>query len=1052
MKRQIRLLFLLLTLVGFSSEPIFSQCAPVPDVWIDPPAVLTCAAPSTVLQANSNTPGVSFAWSGGGLIFQTQNPTVSQPGVYTVTVTEPTNGCTATASVTVLGNLTPPTITIIGGPQKILTCNNPTLTLEATVLPAGSTISWIGPGGFFSNSFNPTVNQAGLYIATVVAPNGCQTNFTVSVVQNQTPPNINVAAENLTCNDPIATVSAGVSPNFACAWAGPSGFTSTQNSFTTTMPGIYTVVVTNPSNGCTATGTATVQSLPNDLSLTVVGPGCAGTVQGSIAVLNPSGLDILWSNLDTGGSITNLAPGTYCVTVTNPSAGCTVDTCIVLNAPIPPVVVVTAQPANCNGTGGSAIASVSGGMPPYTFQWSNGNTTAAQNNLAAGVYTITITDSKGCTATADIVIVEPTPIIVASVQTTPLPFDCLTEVNFQVAGGVPLYQYLWSNGLTTAPPVQLSAGNYFVVITGANGCTSSLTLQVAPADCQHIIEGFLKKDANDNCLPDAAETNVANWIIKATGGGQIFYSLTDSAGHYFMGVPLGNYLVEALPPNALWQFCSPVAVVVPVAPDTVQADLAAFALNDCPVMTVELSSSLLRRCFDNNYYHLTACNTGSVPATDAYVELLLDPFLEYKNATPQPSAVVGQLLRFVLGTVQPGQCKQISVRVKVSCDAVLGQSHCSEAHVFPDTLCYQNLNWQGGNLTARSTCGNDSLRFVLKNTGKADMTTALDYIVIEDGVMLRGATAPPLVEGDSMVVSVPKNGKTWRVEADQEINHPYQKQVVLSVEGCSANSSFSTGFVTTFPLGDPQPYFDLDCRVNQGSYDPNDKQGFPTGYGAKKYILPETELDYLIRFQNTGTDTAFNVVVLDTLSQWLDIESIQRGTSSHPNRMELAGSNVVRFIFENIMLPDSNVNEPLSHGFVKFKIKPRRDTPLETDIHNSAAIYFDFNDAIITNRTTHRVGENFVAVKTWSPVRPDIGLKIVPHPLADEAFLSLQNLPDGMEIFAQIFDLRGNLLRSTFGQVPTVRLHRDGLPEGVYFLKINTAAGEEIGWGKLMIR
>jgi hypothetical protein len=110
-----------------------------------------------------------------------------------------------------------------------------------------------------------------------------------------------------------------------------------------------------------------------------------------------------------------------------------------------------------------------------------------------------------------------------------------------------------------------------------------------------------------------------------------------------------------------------------------------------------------------------------------------------------------------------------------------------------------------------------------------------------------------------------------------------------------------------------------------------------------------------LRFQNTGTDTAFNVVVRDTLSQHLDIESFQLGASSHPCRLVVSGQGrpVLNFHFDNILLPDSNVNEPMSHGQVTFTIRPKRNLPPGTRIENFADIYFDFNDPIRTNTTVN---------------------------------------------------------------------------------------------------
>ena len=179
----------------------------------------------------------------------------------------------------------------------------------------------------------------------------------------------------------------------------------------------------------------------------------------------------------------------------------------------------------------------------------------------------------------------------------------------------------------------------------------------------------------------------------------------------------------------------------------------------------------------------------------------------------------------------------------------------------------------------------------------------------------------------------------------------------------NSSGEFSLGFVTQFPLDDESLTIDEDCQENRGSYDPNDKTGYPKGFCQAKYIRTDQEIEYRIRFQNTGTDTAFNITVTDTLSHFLSPASVRPGTSSHPYEYALLGEGVVKFTFPNIMLPDSNVNKPASHGFVKFSVKQQADNPMGTMIENYAGIYFDFNDPIHTNTVRHTIGDDFVEMQ-----------------------------------------------------------------------------------------
>ncbi|MDI6804396.1 MAG: M20/M25/M40 family metallo-hydrolase [Bacteroidota bacterium] len=141
----------------------------------------------------------------------------------------------------------------------------------------------------------------------------------------------------------------------------------------------------------------------------------------------------------------------------------------------------------------------------------------------------------------------------------------------------------------------------------------------------------------------------------------------------------------------------------------------------------------------------------------------------------------------------------------------------------------------------------------------------------------------------------------------------------------------------------PANNVDSESQVVIGAWDPNDKLVAPEGY-----FIPSQALTYTVRFQNTGTDTAFNIVIRDTLDANLDISTVVPGGSSHPYTFGIDG-NRLSFSFYNIQLPDSNVNEPGSHGFVKFTVEPLASIPPSTCIENRAGIYFDFNPVVLTN-------------------------------------------------------------------------------------------------------
>jgi len=266
------------------------------------------------------------------------------------------------------------------------------------------------------------------------------------------------------------------------------------------------------------------------------------------------------------------------------------------------------------------------------------------------------------------------------------------------------------------------------------------------------------------------------------------------------------------------------------------------------------------------------------------------------------------------------------------------------------------------------------------------------------------------------------------------------------VEGCGPATN--QGLALQYPDDDGDLFVDVDCQRITGSYDPNDKSAQPEGYGPEHFIAPNTDLSYQIRFQNTGTDTAFTVVVLDTLSAHLQAEAVRPGASSHRYDFAVIDGNVLRFRFDHILLPDSNVNEPASHGFVKFRVPQQVDNPDGTVIENSAAIYFDFNDPIITNTTFHTIGDHFILVQTNDPAGA-AQLRVYPNPAASVAIFELPVQSD--RAMFELTDQLGRTIRSDVFSGVQYRFERGQLPAGVYFYKI-MMDNQAVYSGKVLLR
>ncbi len=232
-------------------------------------------------------------------------------------------------------------------------------------------------------------------------------------------------------------------------------------------------------------------------------------------------------------------------------------------------------------------------------------------------------------------------------------------------------------------------------------------------------------------------------------------------------------------------------------------------------------------------------------------------------------------------------------------------------------------------------------------------------------------------------------------------------------------------------------------EVIAGSFDPNDKAVWP----AEHFLEGDSILHYRIRFQNTGTDTAFFVTIRDTLSPHLDISSVVSKGGSHQSTLAIRGQNVLEWRMVNPMLPDSNVNEPASHGFVEFSIKRKAGLPLGTRIDNRAAIYFDFNPPVMTN---------YASTTLSSPIRVreqmgTNGVIVYPNPMGKgQSIIRVQGKADLEGAEFQLRDVTGRLAAKGRIATGSVALDRSRLKAGLYSFRI-VQKGKPASTGKLVL-
>ncbi len=538
----------------------------LPNFAISPPNSFTCAIQQLLLDASVSSAGTfNLQWgSADGIILsggQTLNPSVGGPGTYTLIVTNPSNNCSAAQSVTVAANNIPPVIS--AGASITLNCNQPTLDLSGIAPNAGHSYSWAASAGgnivSGANTLTPSVDEPGLYTLTVInSANGCSSTASVQVLQDAgqpvvalaTPAPLTCLAQQLAINGTNSSTGA----NFMYDWSGP-GIVSGDNTATPTVnqPGNYILTITNTDNGCTTTGTATVVQ---DVVLPTADAGPAQTLncinpQFQIGGTNMSvGSNFIYDwngpGILSGGNSQQPVigqPGTYTVTVTNTTNGCTQTGGVAIDANF-------ATPAVDAGPNGllTCIDNFYVAQPgitgtgPFDYLWqttagsilSGGNTPNATLNGAGTYYLIVTNIGSGCTATDQLQVLQSSDFPNANAGSS----DVLTCTTQQITlDGTSSSQ----NGPYTYNWVPVSGGN---IISGGNTLEPIVdepgTYRLEVRDTTNTCISYSEVTISQNIQPPAVDAglpvtltcsvNAVNLQGSVSSNGSFIYDWTASNG------------------------------------------------------------------------------------------------------------------------------------------------------------------------------------------------------------------------------------------------------------------------------------------------------------------------------------------------------------------------------------------------------------------------------------------------------------------------------------------------------------------------------------------
>jgi gliding motility-associated-like protein len=472
-----------------------SGCTAVLNVVITEPPVLSIAIVnqtnidcfgntngSIEVTGNGGTAPYTYAFNGAAPAAQTLFNNLAA-GNYTVQITD-ANNCTGTLLITITQPLAPLAASLVSNIP--VDCFG-AATGELTIVGVDGTGPYqysifggaVSPNGVFSNL------MAGTYTVIVEDANGCTASITETITQPALALNASLSSQsNVLCfggaSGSLSFTAANGTPTYTFSLAGNSNANGTFNNLPT---GNYVVTVTD-ANGCTTQANATLLQ-PNaalgGFILSQTNVLCSGTTTGAFEILGSNGTPpYSFTNngvTNTTGVFSNLAAGTYNVTITDQN-GCTFIQAVNLISPNAlSSTIVNQTPVSCfNGNNGALTVNGVNGTGPYSFSLNgNNNASGIFNGLIAGNYNVLVTDLNGCTVTQSVTITEPSAAVSGSIATqTNVSCFGLSDASFTItaAGGTPVYSYNLAGSVNASGSFNtLGIGNYLVTITDANNCT-----------------------------------------------------------------------------------------------------------------------------------------------------------------------------------------------------------------------------------------------------------------------------------------------------------------------------------------------------------------------------------------------------------------------------------------------------------------------------------------------------------------------------------------------------------------------------------------------------
>ncbi|MBK8367397.1 MAG: T9SS type A sorting domain-containing protein [Bacteroidetes bacterium] len=949
----------------------------------------------------------AFTYNLNGSAYQGSSAFLNVPAGILLVGVRDINGCIGSNTVQV----TEPTqLNSITNVNHVKCFGTSTGTVTASGIGGTAPYSYLWPTLASTMATVPNV-AIGTYTVIVTDANGCVTGNNITVLQ-PTQLIATTTVTNANCGQAdgsiCASVTGGAGGPYTFLWSN----SSTAQCLSLVPAGNYSVTVTDP-NLCTYLHVGTVNNIGGPIisisSQTNV--TCFGLCNG-IATTSLSGgtgpFIYTWSNGQVTPIATNLCAGIYTVNVTD-AIGCIGTTSISLTQPTALNVFVNPNNPSCFGScNGSAVAAAFGGTPPYSYNWTGGGgNTPTTNPLCAGNYGVTITDNNGCIATSSVAILNPPPLTAIITKTdVTCGGNCDGQAFANVSGGSGAFTFLWLPTLQTGNTANgLCAGQCSLNVTDQNGCVTTETFVIANQGISTITNATLTTTViNETCL--FTNDGGIDLTISGTNPGPFTYQWSNGATTQdITNIPTGSYNVTVFDAslNCL----------------SISSNVNATGTN-CGTISgnvfIDNNSDCIKNAGDNNSSNIQIiANPGNrIGYTNWAGDYVFNniPFATYTITSLTNANMIATCTTTLNTTLNSGNTNSMNNNFVKQYIPVTQPDLFVSAYsngIVPGFVCY--VNYYLSNLNNISATG--LFKAVLPSAFISTITT--------------GNPNTYTISGDTII---------WNFN---------------NITNATGSNYFTINFTTplTNPLGSifttcmwAQPTVtDLNyvnnttCyqRMVTGSFDPNDKTVSPVGIGANGDIAAtETDLTYLIRFQNTGNGPAVNIYVKDTLSPNVDINTFEMLSASHNYMIDVLPGNVLRWKFNNIMLPDSNSNEPASHGYIQYRIKRTNNNTPGTQIKNTAYIYFDFNEPVVTNTAINTI-ETITGIKSSSSNNDE--WNVYPNPSTGILYIANSSSVKEESQIQVINSIGQTVLEETItNNYKNIDLSK--LNNGVYFVKI----------------